>query len=124
MNREALDRAWKEVIEAENTHTSAEADVLALFLLLRGAICTQLGMWSQAENHFEQVRFIYSSVNYSTCCQWSLQIEAMKKDLKEEGWYVFYARYELAMLWYRQDGKASSRVQAKLLRYDVQQSKS
>jgi hypothetical protein len=44
----------------------------------------------------------------------ALQVEKLRKDVQHEAWYVFYARYELAMLWYRRDGQATHRVLSKL----------
>lgn len=40
----------------------------------------------------------------------------MKKDVQDEVWAIYYARYELAMLWHQLDGGGSERVLEQLAR--------
>lgn len=42
------------------------------------------------------------------------KVDELKRRIKRELWAIYYARYELAVLWHRLDGGGSARVQAKL----------
>ena len=44
------------------------------------------------------------------------QVDELKKEVKDEVWAIYYARYELAMVWHRLDGGGSERVLAQLSR--------
>eukprot|EP00045_Choanoeca_perplexa_P014574 m.172612 g.172612 ORF g.172612 m.172612 type:complete len:609 (+) comp16723_c0_seq1:114-1940(+) len=92
MSRQCLEMAWQEVVQAEKEFGPQPKPYnKSLLLLLRGALCAQLGMYDQA-------------------CQYFDELESMKKLLKEEVWHVFYGRYEHAILLYKQDGEATTRV--------------
>ncbi|EDQ90603.1 uncharacterized protein MONBRDRAFT_31822 [Monosiga brevicollis MX1] len=92
MNRAVLDMAFDDVArERSKLDATTSPDKRALVTTLYGALCAQLGMQSQAENSFQEV-------------------EDLRPELKNEDWLVFYARYELAMLWFRQDGQPTARV--------------
>eukprot|EP00730_Choanoeca_flexa_P008172 TRINITY_DN12453_c0_g9_i5.p1 TRINITY_DN12453_c0_g9~~TRINITY_DN12453_c0_g9_i5.p1 ORF type:complete len:655 (+),score=152.14 TRINITY_DN12453_c0_g9_i5:1424-3388(+) len=96
MDRQALERAWTELIQAElELQPNIAVYNKSLLLLLRGALCSQLGRFDEA-------------------CQCFDQLEGLRKNLKDEVWHIYYARYEQAMVWYKQDGEASQRVKDKL----------
>jgi hypothetical protein len=56
MSRECLEQAWQEVVDAERQlGPNPAAHNKSLVLLLRGALCAQLGMYDQAYQYFDEV---------------------------------------------------------------------
>jgi len=66
-------------------------DVEAMAALLEGAALSQLRKTADAE-------------------AWFLEVERMRKKIKAENWVVPYARYELGMLWCREDEDPQKRA--------------
>eukprot|EP00040_Diaphanoeca_grandis_P020289 m.107924 g.107924 ORF g.107924 m.107924 type:complete len:590 (-) comp27831_c0_seq1:53-1822(-) len=85
--------AW-ERNELKGSH-SHRVDAQALVFLLKGALHSQLRNDKEAETYLEKV-------------------EVLKKKVKEEVWIIAYARYELAMLWYRMDTPKIERASKKM----------